>query len=148
MPLAAAESVRAPRRILVSRPDSIGDAVLFGSALPYLKQKFPNSEIAIFCQTHLAAFYENCPWIHRTISFDKKAAFRDESYRANVIEHLRNFQPDLILNPVYSREAVIELILLSVGAPQIIGLHGDFSNITDEDKQNCNPLYTELIDSP
>ncbi len=137
-----------PKRVLFVRTDSIGDAVLAASMLPHLRKKYPDAQLAVLCQQHLSELYLACPFVDVVVSFEKQRAIQDEPYRNSIIEELAQLQPDLILNATYSSEAVTELLVHTNRGPQLVGMDGDLSNISAEDRRAASSLYSRLLPSP
>jgi FkbM family methyltransferase len=136
------------RRILFVRTDSIGDCVLASSMLPHLRRRFPAASIAVLCQEHIAELFTACPEVSTVICFDRKSAMGDDAYRKGIIAEIARFNPELVLNSIYSTDALAEVFTLSHRAPQTIGLKGDLSNIDAADRDHAHQLYTRLIPSP
>lgn len=136
-----------PKKILFVRTDSIGDNILASSMLKPIKEKYDDAEIIIVCQNHIAELYSNCPYINKIISFDKKRLYEDEIYKNDFLENLKLIKPDLVLNTVYSREPVTDLISLNCDAENTVAFVGDNSNIDENLRLENNIKYSKLIKS-
>jgi len=134
------------KKILFLRTDSIGDNVLASSMLEPIHKKYPEAEIIIICQEHIAELYENVSFVHEIISFDRSKLFSDESYKYEIKNKLQALNVDILLNTVYSREAITDEIVKVVNANVKIGFYGDSSNIKKEELEQNNLFYTHLID--
>ncbi|MCK4292792.1 MAG: glycosyltransferase [Planctomycetes bacterium] len=135
------------RNILWVRTDSIGDAVLSSSMLPYIRQKYEDAGISVVCQEHIAELYEACPYVDDIVVFDRQRALLDERYREEVVERLRALKPDVSLNSVYSREALTDWFAIKCGAEQRVALEGNLCNIPAELRNMHNQFYTNLLPS-
>jgi heptosyltransferase II len=102
-----------PRRILVRGTNWLGDAVMTTPALLRLREKFPESHIALLTPEKLRELWTNHPAIDETISFA-----RGETVFA-VAKKLRAGKFDLALALPNSPRAAIEVFL--AGIPKRIG---------------------------
>jgi heptosyltransferase-2 len=57
-------------RILVIRPDRIGDAVLFSAFLRELRRAKPKARIVLVCSPVAAPVYRGCPYVNRVVEAD------------------------------------------------------------------------------
>ena len=134
-----------PKRILYVRTDAIGDAVLSAPILRELRLKFPQAQIAALGQEQLGEFYLACPFVDLVIGFDLKRAQEQPAYRTTIAGEVAQFDPDLILNPVFSSDAVTEELVLSHPRAEVVGFAGDQSNIAPEQHRAAKARYTHLI---
>ena len=58
-------------RILILRPDNIGDCILFSGALRWIRAKYPNSRIDLAVKPHIRELFELCPYVDRVVSCDR-----------------------------------------------------------------------------
>ncbi|HYV30157.1 MAG TPA: glycosyltransferase, partial [Candidatus Binatia bacterium] len=137
-----------PKRILFVRTDAIGDAVLAASMLPLLHRKYPAAKLAVLCRALVSELYLACPFVDRVICFDWQKVQGDAAARREIVREIAEFQPELILNSIYSREVVTEALILAQQAPQVIGLEGNLSNISAQDRADCDRFYSRLLSSP
>ncbi len=138
----------AVKRILVFRPDAIGDNVLAGAMLPHLKTRYPRACITVVCQEHVAPLYRACPHADDIISFDRLSALQNQSYRDNLLASLRALHADLALTSVYSPEPLTDLLTIGSGARMSVALRGDTCNMTRELHAQREARYDLLLDSP
>jgi len=54
-------------RILFSRTDSIGDAVIASGMLERIQRKYPQARLAVLCQQPVAGLFTSCPWVDTII---------------------------------------------------------------------------------
>jgi len=130
------------------RTDSIGDAVLSASMLPYIRRKHEGARIVVVCQDHVAELYEACPYVDEVVVFNRGRALEDEQYRLEITARLRTFKPQLSLNSVYSREALTDWFAIKCGAERRVAFDGDLCNVSPEVRRLHNQFYTELLPSP
>ncbi len=135
------------KSIVWVRTDSIGDAVLSSSMLPYIREKHQDAGITVVCQGHIAELYEACPYVDDIVAFDKKRALQDDRYREEIVMRLRALKPDVSLNSVYSREALTDWFALKCGAERRVALEGNLCNISQGIRDAHNEFYTEVLPS-
>ena len=133
------------KKVLIVRPDSIGDFVIFSGVLKNFREIFPKALISILLQEHIAELAENCPYIDKVIPFNRKEFTGKADYNQSFLEKLQNEQFDVAIYPVYSRDKVGDSITLSSGAGFKIASFGDETNIFPEEKINNDCLYDRLI---
>lgn len=139
--------VAGPQHILWVRTDAIGDNILASSMLPALRAKYSDSVIIVVCQHQIGELYRNCPYVDQVMCFDVRKFTQDEVYRHQFINSLNAFQPDLVLNSVYSREPLTDELCLAINAAERIVLSGDLSNMPDNIRQQNNARYSRVIES-
>jgi ADP-heptose:LPS heptosyltransferase len=111
------------------RPDSIGDAVLASAMLEPLRARFPKASVVVVCQEHIAAFYRHCPLVDDVITFQRQSFIDDAGYRQSVVRALRDFDADLAVCSVFSRDQIGEMLTVECGARFIVGCDGDGANL-------------------
>ena len=96
------------KSIIWLRLDSIGDAILSSSMLPHVKNKFREASITVVCQEHVAELYEACPFVRNVIKVPFDCKFKKGQLQ-NTIQRIRDTNPDLLLNSVFSRHHLATL---------------------------------------
>lgn len=117
------------KSIIWLRLDSIGDAILSSSMLPYIKERFNNASITVVCQEHVARLYEECPFVNDIIitPFDARDA-SPERFR-NIPERIKGKNPDMLLNSVFSAHYLSDMSSLTY-IPERFSFRGDdYNNI-------------------
>jgi ADP-heptose:LPS heptosyltransferase/predicted O-methyltransferase YrrM len=133
--------------ILYLRPDSIGDNILSLQVLEKIQDRFPDSEISVLCQDHIAELYTPVPFVNEIITFNQKSLRTSEEYKSEFEKFLSSKHFDLLLNPVYSRAPFIDFLAANINASKKIAFSGNTSNMTAEELINNNVLYSDLIES-
>lgn len=133
------------KKLLIVRPDSIGDVVIFSGILKYFRVIFPKASISILVQKHIAELLEKCPYTDKVISFSRSSLFTDEIYTEGLLRQLELENFDVAINPVYSRDDTGDFLTLSCGAKITIASLGDNSNISIGEKSKNDGLYTKLV---
>lgn len=134
-----------PRNILHIRTDSIGDAVLFSSLLKPFRERFPSARSTVLCQSHIAELFESSPFVDRVVTFDRKLAYKKSDYQRKLLLQLRKEKYDLVVNSVYSREPLTDLLAGGIEASERIAFDGDLENISPDIKAENDKYYTHLI---
>ena len=55
----------APRRILIIRPDHLGDLILFSGGLRHIRNKWPSARITLCVRSYGMELFANCPFIDK-----------------------------------------------------------------------------------
>jgi ADP-heptose:LPS heptosyltransferase len=131
--------------IIWLRTDSIGDNVLAAGTIAPLKAYYSAAKLYVVCQDHIAEIYETFPEVEKVFGFNRNRIFEDESYRNHFLLELQSLKADLLLNSVYSREALTDYLALNSCAKAAIALEGDLSNIDQDTLCRHNRLYSRLI---
>jgi FkbM family methyltransferase len=135
------------QRVLFVRTDSIGDAVLASSMLPHLHRRFPQAQFGILCQDRVADLFTACPHVTTIIAFDKSQA-SNEAHLRGIVAEIAQFNPQLILNSVRSRDALSETLTLVFRESQHIGVEADLANMSEANRNEAQELYSRIIPSP
>lgn len=137
-------------RLLIVRPDAIGDYILFRNFIPVLKQhpvwgkyKFTllgNKSFKVLAENVDAAYIDEFIWIDRNYSLR-------EYYSLCMLAMKLKFKKfDVLINPVHSREAFIDEFCFATGSKYLIASSGDSFLFKNENKKIFyDQLYTRLI---
>jgi glycosyltransferase involved in cell wall biosynthesis/ADP-heptose:LPS heptosyltransferase/predicted O-methyltransferase YrrM len=138
-------TLKKQRNVLLVRPDSIGDFVIFSGILEHFRQISKDSRIHILVQEHIAELAQNCPYVDEIITFNHKKLIHDRAYANDIIEQLKTRKFDSAIYPVYSRDEVGDFLTLNSGADNTIASTGDESNIPPDKRLANDCAYTRLI---
>ncbi len=72
-----------PRRVLISKLDSVGDSVLFSAALPAFRELYPDAFIVLLVRETIFNLAETCPYV------DEVWSINPGRFRTAIIEHWR-----------------------------------------------------------
>ncbi|MBU1863541.1 MAG: hypothetical protein KKH94_07770 [Candidatus Omnitrophica bacterium] len=133
------------RKILIVRPDSIGDYILFSGFLKYIREAYRDYFISILLQEHVAELARDCPYIDEITPFNRQKFITERVYTQEVMRNLRSKKYSVVLYPVYSRDVVGDFITLECGAPVAITFKGDNSNMNQSMRLQNNKYYTRCI---
>ena len=151
-PLVALEDVEvvalsncdAPRRILFIRTDSIGDAVLASSMIGPIRRRYPDAQLAVLCQQHVAELFSASPFIQTVICYER-AVVETEPGRQEIINDIAQFNPDLVLNSVRSRDALSETLTHAFPGAFRVGIESDLNNIDPVARDQAAHQYDRII---
>jgi heptosyltransferase-2 len=87
-----------PEKILIIRFSSLGDIVLTTSVIKSLKQKFPQSPIFFLTKSQYQDLLKNDPHIFSLIKFDPKEKHKGISGFLKLIQELKAFEFDLVVD--------------------------------------------------
>jgi ADP-heptose:LPS heptosyltransferase/glycosyltransferase involved in cell wall biosynthesis len=133
------------RSLLWIRTDAIGDNVLAMSMLPLLHEHFAGPRITAVCQQHVGELYAACPFVSEVIGFDRGNAYADPEYLRALIARLQSVRADLVLNTVYSREVLTDLLALESRGRASVAYAGDAVNAPRQILEANNQRYGRLV---
>jgi heptosyltransferase III len=102
-------------KVLVIRPDRIGDVVLSTPVLGALRESFPKAKLGFLVQPHVLSLFEKHPWIDELISYETKQA---RKFKKDLKEKIKGFDIAIFLNS--NRE--LAQMVWSAGVPVRIGV--------------------------
>ena len=136
------------KRILIIRPDNIGDFVIFSGVLKYYKSFFLEYKIDLLCSDTVKELAVACPYFDNVFSFSPKILSRRYLLNRYLLKQkFRKFNYDKIIYPVYSRSIVHERLINLVNGKEKIVFDGNFSNDTIGKRFENNKKYTKIITS-
>ncbi len=160
------------KRLLILRPDNLGDVVLFSGAFRHLRALYPQAEITVYCLRYVRNLLEECPYIDHLIAWeDVFARFAPTVARWACWDRMRNFRggtrlrrymsgvaeacdrislrlcrsryrADVLLVPARSPSKACHDVAALLPAPQKIGIAGDCSNQSRDDDAAGEKVYT------
>ncbi len=141
-------SLEGANRILFVRTDSIGDAVLASAMLEPLRRRYPNAQLAVLCQQHVAELFTACPFVNSVICYDQKKVSTNAAERAEILNEIAAFKPDVILNSVRSRDKFSNELTLAFADAHHIAIESDLDNLTPSDRAHAAAGYEHQITTP
>src|SRR6185312_12296988 len=100
--------------------------------------------LAVLCQQHVAELYVSSPYINTVICFDR-ATIETASSQKEILNDIMQFNPDLILNSVRSRDTLSEAITHAFPRARRVGIESDLNNIALSERDAAALKYDELI---
>ncbi len=139
------EEYKKVKKLIIVRLDAIGDSLLFTNSIKELSGLFLQAEITYvtFFETH--EIIDRCPYIKTRIYIDRNLLMTNKFYRENIFLKLQEFEFDLMINPLYSREYMSEELVQFIRAKIKIGVKGDVSNINPALLNVTNKYYDYLL---
>lgn len=131
------------QRILIFRPDNIGDVLLFSGALRHIRRLYPDAHITLAVQKHIVNLVELCPSIDKCISLEDlnwwlKVKDLPVPYMAELESALRKLDRywkliskpfDLVIFPVKSPQRHHLFMLYDLGINKVYGIVGCILNV-------------------
>ena len=144
------------KRILILRPDSIGDCVLFSGTLKYYRRLYKSANITLAVKKHIIPLFENCPYIDELIDYKKLSYVKDSSslsekfikrIRKLALPIINQFKRkfDIIICPVRSITPEMLWIVRYLKANQKIGIVGCPSNFPKDKQYLKNKVFTDYF---
>ena len=151
-------------RILILRPDNIGDVVLFSGAFRHIRGLYPDAHITLAVQTHIVNLVELCPYIDVCVPIScltwwgrfENIALPFDKYRLkkliDIINKICNKvrRPfDIIIYPVKSPQVKHLETINCLSARQIFGITGCSINAPKNGYPSAlklERLYTNCFD--
>jgi len=130
--------------VLIVRPDSIGDFIIFSAILPRFRTLHPQAKISIVLQDTVAQLAKECPYVDEIITF-KESRIREAQYRTEILKQLQDRCFDIAYYPVYSRSEIGDLLTLCSSAKKKVTFNGDCLNILPDIKSRNDKYYDLLI---
>lgn len=128
------------------RSDSIGDAVLSCGMLGAVAKHFPETEIVVICQEHIAELYKHSPFVTSVVAFNRKSLENDLAYRADLVAKLEAIKASIVIHSTYSRDVVGDFLALATGAAVRIAPRGDCSNTEPAEHEATLRHYTKIVE--
>jgi ADP-heptose:LPS heptosyltransferase len=145
------------KRILIFRPDNIGDVILFSGALRHLRKLFDGATLTMAVQPAVMNLLELCPWVDRVVPVEEFLPERQWRGLANYLSGLlqracapENQDFDLVLFPVKSPQPGHLDALWCRGLDNIAGISGCTVNAPRGGyPRHLTParLYTDCFDA-
>lgn len=132
------------QRILFARTDSIGDAVLASAMLEPLRKQHPQAKLAVLCQEQVAPLFLACPFLESIICYDA-AKMHLPQERQQIIQEITGFRPDIIINPVRSRDRLSDELTLAFANAAHIAIAGDCDNVTSGERDLAAARYECIV---
>lgn len=125
-------------KILILRPDNIGDVFLFTGALKHIRHLYRDAHITLAVQAHIINLVQLCPYINECIPVDrltwwerikhKKIPFKFKMakyiHKANKLWNSLRSPFDIVIYPVKSPQVAHLEAIYCINAPQIFGITG------------------------
>jgi ADP-heptose:LPS heptosyltransferase len=136
------------KKLLIVRPDGIGDFVIFSGVLEEYRRVFREYEIHLLCHPTVHGLATSIPFLEKVICLDTGKLFRKRylMYMAkNMVKILRHSY-DTIIYPKYSRVRSDDLLVALIPGKNKIAFDGDNSNDPNNARFKRNRLFDKIIE--
>ncbi len=147
------------KRVLLFRPDNIGDCVLFSGTLKWIRRRWPDAHIDLMVQPHAMNLFELCPHVDRVLSVErlmpwlwmqrrgwKGAWLTERMFEKEWAKHLLPYPAyDLVICPVSAPAEQCLDVVRRIHAPEKWGCGGFQLNAGKLKNENNRPekVFTE-----
>lgn len=138
---------RSRDRVIIARLDAIGDFVLFTPCLSHLRRKYQAAEITLVVEKKALPLAVACPHVDEVYGIDTQVFRSSAFYRLANLVRMAVKAPSVFVNPVFSREQIVDELALWSRAETKIAWDGDLSNLSESEKRRGNRIYSTLITS-
>jgi len=128
------------KKILILRPDNIGDVLLFTGALRHIRNLYPRAHITLAVQAHIVNLVELCPYVdacvpvghltwwgrieHTKFPLKYKHRIEQAMHAVNKLWNSMSRPFDIVMYPVKSSYIPHLEIIYRLNAPQTFGFTG------------------------
>lgn len=136
-------------RLLILRPDNIGDVLLFSGALGPLRRRWPAHEITLAVRSHVINLVEPCPFVDRVVAYEELIAgpASDDGRDGGPID-LSYWRDGIVVLPVRSPTPAMHADVRRTRAGDKYGIAGDWSNQTEQEDAEAALIYTRRFVVP
>lgn len=136
------------KRVLILRKDTLGDYILFYPSLIAYRKAYADAEITLVVTKLFRGLSPLLSNFEHIIWFDAKRFSTSFLYRRRFLLDLKKKGYDIAIQPTFSREPMGDLMMKFTEAFEIIGVDGDTTASTEEEKARNNTIYTKLVQVP
>jgi ADP-heptose:LPS heptosyltransferase len=90
------------RRLLIFRPDNLGDVVLFSGALRPIREAWPHAHITVAVQKDVLSYLELCPYIDSLSVLGNGSDFRHNSWLKGIVREFNGIIGGRLRDLVFS----------------------------------------------
>jgi ADP-heptose:LPS heptosyltransferase len=150
------------KKILIYRPDNIGDVILFSGALKHIRNIYSDAHITLAVQEHIINLVELCPFVNEVVSIDIfafwlklqkmgiRGAYRFSPQIRYAEKLIKRFIPttnfDLVIYPVKSPTNTDLEILANIRCKKLIGIVGCIVNLPRQVYLKPENIYSDCLD--
>ena len=135
------------KKVLIIRPDGIGDFVIFSAVLEEYAKIFSGHQIDILCNPSTKDFVVPIPFISNVFTFDVRCLFRKKFLFNTFIFWIWSLftRYDILIYPVYSRTCNGDQAAKWIKAKEKIAFDGDDSLAPLVERTKRNKYFTKII---
>ena len=136
------------KKLLIVRPEGIGDFIIFSAVLEEYTRVFKDFEIHVLCRPSTVELAKNIPFIKRVIGIDPpRFRKRYPFYYLYWVFSLYLLKYDEVVCPIYSRDVTIDYIVRLVRSEKKVFFDGDNTNDPHERRVINNYYFNHVIQS-
>ncbi len=132
-------------RILIFRPDGIGDFILFSPLLDGIRKAYPKKSILLMAMQPVAQLAKDSNLVDDIIIWNRLEYERRGIYWRYFLKKLNALEVDTIFYPCVSREANIDEMVAVVPALNKIGIRSNECNLALEIARYNERLYSHIL---
>lgn len=134
--------------VLIVKPDTLGDYVLFSGLVSELREKYRSARLTLLCAPATGELAGRHPAWDAVIVWDRLQAVLHPFYDRTVFQPLLSARWHTVLYPVTSRETRFDRLVDAIDAQYKIGVEGDELYQTEEEIKAGNLAFSRLLVSP
>ena len=137
------------KRILIVRPDAIGDFIIFSAVLEEYEKLYQGYKIDLLCWPRVKELTQHIPFINKVIFINTPKLFRKRYplYTYFTLLRLKMMRYEKVIYPVYSRFKNDDLIVKTIRAKEKIVYDGDSARDPKNERYVRNKYFTKIIES-
>ncbi|HEY2328515.1 MAG TPA: glycosyltransferase family 9 protein [Verrucomicrobiae bacterium] len=154
------------KRLLILRPDHLGDLVLFSGVLKHFRRRWPDAHISLCVRKFGLELFAHCPYVDELVAYGKLQAdvcgqgrlawmpqVRGSDRLGNVLRKClsgivrRKYQNDLAILPILAPSIDHHQCMEGIPARNKIGIGGNSSNQPVEFEKESRRHYSAQMDA-
>lgn len=145
-----------PGRILILRPDHLGDLILFSGALGHIRNRWPSAHITLCVRSYGMALFANCPHVDRLQAYETLIPFGKVNwpswlsgrwFEMLVSTIAPSWKYDLAILPMIAPWVNHHRILQLLPVRERVGVSGNVENQTAGDDLYYRRIYSRQMNS-
>lgn len=136
------------KRIIIIRPDGIGDFVIFSAVLEKYKELYPEYKIDLLCHPYVKDLAQCVPFIDRIFCIDRDKFLRKRSLVYALVSLIKfmQYKYDEVIYPVYSRTMRYDLIAILIKAKKKVAFSKNNFSGSNNKRDKENKYFTNIIE--
>lgn len=136
-------------RILIVRPDAIGDFVIFSAVLNEYGKLFKDSKIDLLCHPKVKELVQPIPFINKIICINTQVLFGRRYFVYTLLSLIKimRFKYEKVIYPAYSRTGNDDLLIKFIRAKEKIAFDGNNTNDPKNERISRNKYFSKIIES-
>lgn len=149
-----------PRRIVILRPDHLGDLILFSGGLRHIRMRWPTAHITLVVRSYGRELFAHCPHVDELLPYEPlrwvgKVDWPLSSSSSSVVtKFLRSAVSAFLRLPRYDLAILAQIapwvnhhrIMSMVQADSRLGTCGNVENQTPDQERRYRKLYSHQLD--